>query len=291
MTDAAGNRLSQDAFRQLPEAEQTQRMDIIHRGANWLTNDGGFMKGYFGSNPSVNSDKPVSGFQLMQSNTGDLGVLTHLNRKDGKRGGLDYPNRKDGEATIIPAEVFTDLIWNATGVFDDGKLTDRQKLGAQHTNSMAEIDKRNKNAVDLENLKNSHKDPKDTRTPMRKNMEYLIESGLAKTPAEALQIVQRAKSDPTKLMSEMVQKSKENQLMFNIKADDPRYRTGEQMVTESRGLIDQINGKVGQGHQVQPPQQESLPQQAASALKEGHVTTFGNGQSWTIQDGRTVRVK
>ena len=34
-----------------------------------------------------------------------------------------------------------------------------------------------------------------------------------------------------------------------------------------------------------------LPKSARMALKEGQVTTFGNGQAWTLKDGKPVRVK
>jgi hypothetical protein len=35
----------------------------------------------------------------------------------------------------------------------------------------------------------------------------------------------------------------------------------------------------------------ALPAQARSALKEGVVTTFGNGQRWTLQAGKPERVQ
>jgi hypothetical protein len=35
----------------------------------------------------------------------------------------------------------------------------------------------------------------------------------------------------------------------------------------------------------------ALPQAAMSALKEGHVTTFSNGQKWTLQNGKPAQVK
>lgn len=38
-------------------------------------------------------------------------------------------------------------------------------------------------------------------------------------------------------------------------------------------------------------QQEQLPPQAAASLKEGHETTFGNGQVWTLRNGKAERVK
>jgi hypothetical protein len=37
--------------------------------------------------------------------------------------------------------------------------------------------------------------------------------------------------------------------------------------------------------------QTALPPEAAKQLKQGEVTTFKNGQSWTIRDGKPVRVK
>jgi hypothetical protein len=39
------------------------------------------------------------------------------------------------------------------------------------------------------------------------------------------------------------------------------------------------------------PLQQSLPPQAAAALKEGVISHFGNGQSWTLQGGKPVRLK
>lgn len=38
-------------------------------------------------------------------------------------------------------------------------------------------------------------------------------------------------------------------------------------------------------------QQEQLPPQAAASLKEGHETTFGNGQVWTLRNGKAERIK
>jgi len=295
MSDNLGNPLTQEAFQALPQEEQARRIGIIDQGSTWLTNEGGFMKKYLGSNPSVNSEKPVYGHQLMQSPTGSLGVMTHLNRKDGGTGPLDYPNRKDGQGTVIPIETFNGMLWNATGVFLGDKLTERQKLNLQ-----------NKNAVGLENLKHRNRlsekeaNPTDTRTPMRKNIEYLVSSGIAKTKGEALKIVQRAKSNPTKMITDMVTATEENQTVFNIKPGDERYRSREQIIADSMSLLDQINGRAtpeqsqGQGTVVQsqqPPQQEGLPQQAAAQLKEGATTTFGNGQTWTLQNGQPVRVK
>lgn len=43
-----------------------------------------------------------------------------------------------------------------------------------------------------------------------------------------------------------------------------------------------------------PPEKvtvEELPQRAAAQLKEGQNTTFANGQTWTLKNGRAVRVK
>jgi hypothetical protein len=34
-----------------------------------------------------------------------------------------------------------------------------------------------------------------------------------------------------------------------------------------------------------------LPASAASSLKEGHVTSFGNGQKWTLNNGEPERVR
>lgn len=39
---------------------------------------------------------------------------------------------------------------------------------------------------------------------------------------------------------------------------------------------------------AQPP---ALPQEAVQQLEEGHVTTFGNGQKWTLQNGQPVQVE
>jgi hypothetical protein len=38
-------------------------------------------------------------------------------------------------------------------------------------------------------------------------------------------------------------------------------------------------------------QQTTLPPAAVSVLKEGQQTTFANGQVWTLQNGKPVRVK
>jgi hypothetical protein len=36
--------------------------------------------------------------------------------------------------------------------------------------------------------------------------------------------------------------------------------------------------------------QSEMPPEAVQALQEGHVTTFGNGQQWTLQNGQPVQV-
>ena len=40
-----------------------------------------------------------------------------------------------------------------------------------------------------------------------------------------------------------------------------------------------------------PAAAPALPQQALAALTEGHVTTFGNGQKWTLRGGKPVQVQ
>lgn len=40
-----------------------------------------------------------------------------------------------------------------------------------------------------------------------------------------------------------------------------------------------------------PPEAPAADAPPASALKDGHVTNFANGQSWTLQGGKPVRVK
>lgn len=54
--------------------------------------------------------------------------------------------------------------------------------------------------------------------------------------------------------------------------------------------MDNIPGKAPAVPKSDAPQ-GGLPPAAASQLKEGHVTTFGNGQQWTLQGGKQVRVK
>jgi hypothetical protein len=296
MSGPDGSSFDFKAFQGLPEEEQSRRIGIVNQGMTWMNNEAGFLKGYLGSNPasSINAEKPVAGYQMMQSNQGNLGVRLHLNRKDGRTGGFDYPDREEGMVSTVPIDVFSDMVRQTTGVFLDNKMTEQQKLGLQHKNSMAEIDQRNKNARGLEDLKYSYRDPKDSRTPMRKNMEYLIEAGVAKTPAQALSFVQKAKSSPVKLISDMVQSSEENQLLYNIKPGDPRHRSREQMINEAMTLIDQINGKAGQpqGQPASDQQQGGgLPPQAAAVLKEGQATTFGNGQKWMLQNGQPIQVQ
>lgn len=39
-----------------------------------------------------------------------------------------------------------------------------------------------------------------------------------------------------------------------------------------------------------PASEEQLPKEAANSLKEGKHTTFGNGQVWTLQNGKPVRI-
>lgn len=65
-------------------------------------------------------------------------------------------------------------------------------------------------------------------------------------------------------------------------------------------LVDTASGRVvghmedkGDGTKWVPEQAQpaGLPQSAAAQLQEGQVMTFGNGQQWTLQGGKPVRVK
>ncbi len=48
-------------------------------------------------------------------------------------------------------------------------------------------------------------------------------------------------------------------------------------------------GKTGKGETSQPA--TALPSEAVSKLKEGQVTTFGNGQRWTLRNGQPEQVR
>ncbi|GAV19924.1 hypothetical protein MMIC_P0883 [Mariprofundus micogutta] len=293
MSDRNGSPLTLEAFKSLPDDERMKRIDTMNQGAAWFNNEAGFMKKYLASSPSgaINPDKPVAGYQLLESDQGNLGVLTHLNRTDGETGPLDYPGRKDGQGTIMPVEVFSDLLWNTSGVFDDGKLTEKEKLKLLEDKETRLADRKHKYRM----TENAAKPVQPTN--MQRNIEYLVSNGLAKNKSEALKITQRAKSNPTKLVADMVEASEENQLMFQVKPGDPRYRSREQMISEAYGLIDQISGKESEAQpaprviQGQEGSDGVLPPQAAQQLREGKVTSFGNGQQWTLDSGRPVRVK
>ncbi len=254
MTGRDGERLTPEEFQAFDPEEVQRRFGVLNEGMAWMSNEGNFLKGYLGKNPSgsINADKPVAGFSLMQSNQGNLGVGAHLNLNDGSTGMLDYPNRADGEGSVIPADAFVDMAWQTSGVFLDDKMTDREKLGVQ-----------NKHATELESLKSKNRMAEQsakpqTKTDMQRNMEYLIESGVSKNPAQARKMMLQAKSNPSKIIAEMVKSSEENQMMFNIKPGDERYRNREQMITEAFGLLDKINGKTSQPgvDDVQPTGQQ-----------------------------------
>ncbi len=51
------------------------------------------------------------------------------------------------------------------------------------------------------------------------------------------------------------------------------------------------NTRLGQPAAPGTESTETLPPQAASSLKEGAITTFGNGQKWTLRNGKPVRVQ
>lgn len=57
-------------------------------------------------------------------------------------------------------------------------------------------------------------------------------------------------------------------------------QSGEQTATGGAG-----------GDKTAPPPQTGLPHAAVLQLKEGFKTTFGNGQTWTLQNGQPVQVK
>ena len=71
-------------------------------------------------------------------------------------------------------------------------------------------------------------------------------------------------------------------------------RAGFEKVREGASLLGSkpttttTDAKVGA--QPQTSSQTTLPQEAISKLKEGQVTTFGNGQKWTLENGQPVQI-
>ncbi len=49
--------------------------------------------------------------------------------------------------------------------------------------------------------------------------------------------------------------------------------------------------QAGYGRETAAPSSQDLPSKAREQLSEGHVTTFQNGQSWTLENGQPKRVK
>ena len=48
-------------------------------------------------------------------------------------------------------------------------------------------------------------------------------------------------------------------------------------------------GPAGAPNAAMPSAQETAP--PASLLKEGHITTFANGQQWSMRNGKAERIK
>lgn len=75
---------------------------------------------------------------------------------------------------------------------------------------------------------------------------------------------------------------------------DPRMQAqpapaGQPAPTPAPGGSNKVQDLVGKP--APAPQAQQLPPQAAARLKEGAVTRFGNGQSWTLQNGQPVQVQ
>jgi hypothetical protein len=289
--------LSNDELDALPAQEKLRRMDIIDKGAQFFANQGGLGKAFLGSHPDVDSKHPVKSFELMQNSQGEKGMLVNLNRKDGAPAALDYPQRRTGEKTVLPIGAFSKTLWDLSGAFGGGDLTKREEVIA-----------RNKNATGLENLRHSNKMTEQggkprTKTEMRKNMEYLVSSGVAKNEREARKLLLQSKSNPTKMVMDAVSSTEENQMLMNIKPGDSRYKDRGQIISDAMDLLDQINGRTSPQQaqampeqpapQAQPAPQQTggLPPQAASQLQEGAITRFGNGQAWTLKNGQPVQVQ
>lgn len=60
---------------------------------------------------------------------------------------------------------------------------------------------------------------------------------------------------------------------------------------ETARLFDQFKADRDKPAPVAPGAAPALPPQAVAALKEGHVTKFGNGQQWTLRGGKPVQIQ
>ncbi len=273
--------LTNQEFDALPADEKLRRMDIIDRGAQFFVNQGELGKMFLSAHPDIDPKRPVKNFELMQNSQGEKGMLVNLNRKDGKPASLDYPQRRTGEATVLPIGAFSRTLWNLSGAFGGDDLSKRQ-----------EIILRNKGAAGLEKLRHINRmeeisNKPQAKTELRRNVEFLLSSGAAKTPSDALKVLQRAKSNPTRLVMDMVKSTEENQMLMNVRPGDPNYKDRSQIISDALSLIDQISGRT----QYSPQDGSRLPAEAAAQLREGVVTQFGNGQSWTLRNGQPVQVQ
>lgn len=75
---------------------------------------------------------------------------------------------------------------------------------------------------------------------------------------------------------------------------DPQWKD---LATQRQQALDIMQKKEKEGDTAPAQTSEaatpvaSIPPEAASQLKEGQITTFGNGQQWTLQGGQPVQVK
>jgi hypothetical protein len=146
----------------------------------------------------------------------------------------------------------------------------------------AEADKNLERDIKLENAKAKAKAQKDEaygnrKTAEQRNLDMLLETGIASTPKEAWEEIKKARTDPLKAISDYTKLLDEQQKAAYIKPGNQNYKPVEQLAIEARDLVSKLNeNRAGGSGQLARPQT-----QAESEITEADIaeTARANGMT------------
>ena len=158
-----------------------------------------------------------------------------------------------------------------------GREWEREKLGLQHQNKLAQIEQEAKRRAAYGG---GAADPVDVRTS-----EWMVAKGIAKTPEEAWNKVRMARIDPAGAVADIAKGMADEQKASYLTKDDPEYRSYGQMVEEAKGIVRGILDSYS-GGKIEPTPANSA---AATTLKKSY--THPSGKSVTLESIRETAKK